>query len=303
MPTDPLAAVLDDLDADLRTLLHRRGVPVRAIEPVAGIDSPFRRPRTFRVELADGQLLKVVRATGPPRAALVFAISRRLDRTDFAPVLAHEGAGLLMRWIEGRPLPGAGWDTPDVRHAGRVLAALHAIEMPEYAAPGAIPVDLYVDKLGNDLTSLTRRAAIAHEERDAALELAAAYAPDVAIGGVIHRDLCADNLVRQPSGRLCVIDVDSMAIGAFAYDLARTWCRWPMSAAQRAALLDAYVAHGGTAPDWRHFPFWATCAVASSVAQRRIQSPELAFAPLRRLRALLRDLRAGIDGERLAMQG
>jgi thiamine kinase-like enzyme len=83
-------------------------------------------------------------------------------------------------------------------------------------------------------------------------DLATAHAPagDTA-AGVIHRDLCPENMVRQPSGALCVIDVESAGIGARAYDLARTWYRWPMTPEHRAALFTAYADHGGVAPEWR----------------------------------------------------
>jgi len=261
MPTDPLDRMPDDLGADLRALLRQYGVPVRAVAPVSGVDSPFPAPRAFRVELADGQVLKAVRATSAARAALVFAISRHLDRADFAPVLAGHGAALLMPWTEGRPLHDAGWDTPEVRQAGRLLATLHALVVPDAAVPpDGTGLDLYAKTLRRDLGSLARRGAICGDERETLLALAWTIAPTNGGSGVIHRDLCVDNLVRQPSGALYVVDVESMAIGACADDLARTWYRWPMSTPQRAALFAAYAAHGGILPDWREFPFWAACA-------------------------------------------
>ena len=305
MPTDPSARVPDeDLGADLCALLHQRGAAIRTAEPVTGGDAPTRKPRAFRVVLADGQVLKAVRAASPRRAALVFAISHRLDPAQFAPVLAHSGAALLMPWIEGQPLHVAGWDLPDVQHAGRLLAALHALALPDGAVPeDGVPVDFYTQKLRAHIGVLARRAAIAHDEATALFDLAMAHAPaGTSAAGVVHRDLCPENIVRRPSGALCVIDLESAAIGACAYDLARTWYRWPMAPEHRAALFTAYADHGGVAPEWRHFPFWALCAVTVSAAERRVQSPEIAFAPLRRLSALLRALRDGVDGKRLALQ-
>ncbi len=304
MPTLPLDRLPDALGTDVHALLRRHGVPVRAVAPVSGADSPFPAPRAFRVDLANGQVLKAVRATSAARAALVFAISRHLDRADFAPVLARHGAALLMPWIEGRPLYDVGWDTPEVRQAGRLLAALHALVVPDAAVrPGGAGLDLYTAKLRHDLGSLARRDVISVDERETLLALARTVEPSPGASGVIHRDLCADNLVRLPSGALCVVDVESVAIGACAYDLARTWYRWPMSAPQRAALFAAYASHGGLLPDWREFPFWAACAVVASCAQRRLLGADGAMGPIGRLRALLHDLRAGIDGEQLALHG
>jgi aminoglycoside phosphotransferase (APT) family kinase protein len=209
-----------------------------------------------------------------------------------------------MPWIEGQPLHVAGWDLPDVQHAGRLLAALHALALPDVAVPDGVgSVDFYTQMLRGHLEVLARQAAIAHDEATALFDLATAHAPasDTATG-IIHRDLCPENMVRQPSGALCVIDLESAATGASSYDLARTWYRWPMAPAHRAAFFTAYTDHGGGAPEWRHFPFWALCAVTVSAAERRVESPEIAFAPLRRLSALRRALRDGVDGEHLALQ-
>jgi len=302
METDPLAPLRDDLGEDLCDLLQRRDVPVLEIQPLIASETPDRPPRAFRVLYADGQARKAVRCAQAAQAALVAAISRQLDSAAFAPVLARAGAALLMPWVEGVPLHAGGWDTADVRHAGRLLAALHAIAVPADAAANAVGVESYAAFLRRNLAILVRRAAIAEDERQALLALAAAHAPPACPLVVIHRDLCADNLVRQPSGALCVIDVETLALGAGDYDLARTWYRWPMPPDQRQALFDAYVAAGGRPPEWQHFPYWAICATASSGALRQLLGSAGATIPLQRLRALRRHLECGGDGQRLALQ-
>jgi aminoglycoside phosphotransferase (APT) family kinase protein len=112
-----------------------------------------------------------------------------------------------------------------------------------------VPVDFYTQRLRAHIDVLARRAAIAHDDATALFDLAMAHAPaGTSAAGVVHRDLCPENIVRRPSGALCVIDLESAAIGAGAYDLARTWYRWPMAPEHRAALFTAYTDHGGVAP-------------------------------------------------------
>jgi hypothetical protein len=303
METDPLAALHDDLGEDLRTLVQRRDVPVRAIEPLVSRESPDRTPRAFRVRYADGQTCKVVRCFNATQAARVAAISRRLDAAAFAPVLDHAGAALLTPWVEGVPLD-SGWEIGDVQRAGRILAALHAVAVPDDApASDTLDIDRYTALLKRDLAILAREAAIAEDEAQALLALARSHAPTVCAVAVIHRDVCAENLVRQPSGALCVVDVETLTIGASDYDLARTWYRWPMPPHQRQALFDAYAAHGGRPSAWCHFPYWTICATAASAALRLLQGSAGAGIPLRRLRALHRHVAAGGGGHQLALQG
>lgn len=303
METDPLAAMRDSLGEDLCALLHRGDVPVREVQPLIARETPDRPPRAFRVLYADGQARKAVRCAQPAQAALVVAISRRIDPAAFAPVLAHAGAALLMPWIDGVPLHATGWDVHEVQHGGRMLAALHAAAVPEDAAANAVGLERYATLLRRNLAILVRQSAIAEDQAQALLALAQAHAPSACSAAVVHRDLCPENLVRQPSGALRVVDVETLSIGARDYDLARTWYRWPMPPDQRQALFDAYVADGGRRPDWHHFPYWAICATASSAAQRQQLWPAGATIPLQRLGALRRHLESGSDGQQLALRG
>jgi aminoglycoside phosphotransferase (APT) family kinase protein len=292
----------DQLGDELCALLHRRPA-VREVEALVGIDYPGRVPRAFRVGYADGLVVKAVRASSVAQAALVERLSRRLDPAAFAPVLARSGDALLMRWIDGVPLHECGWTALDAQQGGRLLADLHAIPVSDDAAvPASVGVEAYTAKLAAHLDRIVAHQALGSGERQALLDLARAHLPPAATVAVIHCDLCPENLVRQPSGALCVVDIETLTIGACDYDLARAWYRWPMTPDQRTAFLAAYGAQRGANPCLRHFPYWAICATAASAARRMANAREGAAVPLQRLRALRRDLQAGVDGRFLATQ-
>jgi thiamine kinase-like enzyme len=54
-------------------------------------------------------------------------------------------------------------------------------------------------------------------------ELLRVHAPEELAIGFIHKDLCAENRVRDESGRVVVVENESLRVGPHAYDLARTW--------------------------------------------------------------------------------
>lgn len=302
MEIDPLADLRDALGADLCLLLQRPEAPVLDIHPLHPADTPGRRPRAFRVRYADGEARKAVRCIKPIQAVVVASLSRLLDPELFAPVLAHHGNALLMPWVEGTPLDTAGFDADDAASGGRLLALLHRVAVPAEVDVGGTTVNAYNRMLRSNLGILARRAEIGAEERQDLLALADAHAPETIAIGVIHRDLCAENIVRRPSGALCVVDVESLWIGDRDYDLARTWYRWPMSPEQRRRHFDAYTAEAGRQPSWPHFPYWAICATASSAAARRLHGGTGYAIPLERLRALRRALDGGASGRQIAVE-
>jgi len=290
------------LGEELHALLRDHAAAADAIIPLAGAAYPGHLPRAFRVHCVDGRTLKLVRAAGPRQAALVERISRHLDPHAFSPVLACAGAALLTPWVDGAPLHTAGWSAADVRGAGELLAALHRTAPPRGATPVEdVRVAGYFSRLAAHLRALARHALISPVEQQVWLDAARAHAPAVAATGIIHRDICAENLVRRRGGDLCVIDIETLTLGAYDYDLARTWYRWPLDAAQRAVFRHAYgaTAAAATPPS---FPFWAICALASSAQLRRRNHADAAAAPLHRLRGLIDALRAGADGAQLAWQ-
>ena len=81
---------------------------------------------------------------------------------------------------------------------------------------------------------------------------------------MIHRDYCAENLLLAPSGRIHVVDNESIDVGPLDYDLARTWYRWPMGPRQRAAYWKGYARYRDPGSFSSSFAFWAVKVLVES---------------------------------------
>jgi aminoglycoside phosphotransferase (APT) family kinase protein len=124
-------------------------------------------------------------------------------------------------------------------------------------------------------------------EASRALHIAAVHAPSSEHPGLVHGDLCPENIVVDTDGNLRVIDTDSITLRAKEYDLARVWYRWPMTADQRAAFDEGYAQSEVLASYREHFLHW-TILVLIGAAQFRLRHrlPGVS-APVHRLRDLL----------------
>ncbi len=113
--------------------------------------------------------------------------------------------------------------------------------------------------------------------------------PPTVAHGIVHRDLCADNLVVRASGKLCPVNNETLAVNAYAYDLGRTWYRWPMRPDQRAAYFEGYRRYRSPADFWAHSRYWTTLVLVESAGWHLRLGTAGAAVPLRRLHELLRD--------------
>ena len=88
--------------------------------------------------------------------------------------------------------------------------------------------------------------------------------------GVVHRDLCPENLVRGREGRLFCVDNGSLSIGAIAEDLCRVWYRWPMKSDERQAFAEGYSAFGDPTAFCQPSTFWMV-AVVDQLSARALE--------------------------------
>jgi thiamine kinase-like enzyme len=105
--------------------------------------------------------------------------------------------------------------------------------------------------------------------------------------GLVHGDVCPENLVVDASGRLRVIDTDSLAVRAKEYDLARTWYRWPMTREERGTFEDGYPEPAVLASYHEHFSHWALSILIRAASFRLRHALPDAEMPARRLREFL----------------
>ncbi len=264
--------------------------------PVVGVDRLTTRPlygsqrASFRLNLADGRILKGRRFAKDAQAERVRYLSGFLDRRYFPSVLGRCGSALLLEWVEGERLRTGQGEPDALSHCGAVQALLHRTPLPddaashEQSAPHAGPA-----RFRRRIESLVELGALGMEEGNRLFDLAATYVPDSPAIGIVHGDYCAENMVVNASGQIQVVDSGTLAIDACDYDLARTWYRWPMSAIQRKTYYDGYNRHRSAADFFNHFTYWAVLVLVQSALFRLRAQTADTWDVIRQLRALIRD--------------
>lgn len=281
MPSPSLAELGDDLAA----LVAEAGVALCEVTPLSvrgkrGVAS------VFRLRFADGRVCKGSRIGNAGQVARVASLVAALG--DGAPrLLACRGKALLSEWVDGATLAAADYDAVRVRACGAWQARVHRGRPLDAAAAGACLAQRR-ERLQQQLGRLRAGGSLDEGEVAALERLAAVHAPASCEAGVSLSDFCPENIVWRPSGEPCLIDVETLNHEPHDYDLARTWYRWPMSAAQRGDFFAGYRQHRDPASFFAHRPFWLLAAVASSAIFRRDHRADAIGVPLAVLRALAR---------------
>ena len=295
MPAHPLdgspaTPVLDlgpgglDLLADLRS-------PVRE---VAVLSAPAWRvsPRvSYRVELADGRMVKLRRAVTEERARTFSSLAAAVGDPRLARVLACRGDVTLEEWVPGTPLDRLELRDAHLVEGAGLLAAIHLAEVPPGFPPARV-VSTEAARAGIEaaLRALFEAGAVEAPLAGKLRAAAAAGDPGTAPAGIIHTDLCAENLVVDLAGRVRAVDNEALRIGPTGFDLARVWYRWPMSGPAWAAYLNAYARLADPEPALAAFSFWKLAAVLHSARVRLRRGVAAAAVPLARLSALAAEL-------------
>ena len=195
---------------------------------------------------------------------------------------------MLTAWIEGPVLASGAVTLEHARHAGAILRAIHDTTPPDV---GEAVTDDAPDAWG---TVLERKIARLHAARmlsasevDATTAVAHRGAPALAHIGVVHGDVCPENLVVDPHGRLWLVDNDSLTVRAMEYDLARIWYRWPMTRAGCEAFVDGYGDSAALAAYHQHVVHWAVVVLVGAAEFRIRYSLPGAEDALHRLRDIV----------------
>jgi aminoglycoside phosphotransferase (APT) family kinase protein len=279
------AELADRLGDDLAALVAQVGGRLCEVTPVSR-RGPSNDATVFRLRFADGQVCKGSHLNSDEHAARVAMLSAALGAG--APdLLGCRGAALLCEWVEGSTLTAEADDESLLRACGAWQARVHCLQPGD----GGVAVHRLANRrrrLTSELAELGASGLLDGAELAALADLVARHAPAQSEAGIILGDLCPENLVRRPSGELCLIDVETIDLAPVDYDLGRTWYRWPMTASQRAMFLDGYRQHRDPAPFLTHRPFWLLAALASGAAFRQLQRAAEVGVPLAGLRALAR---------------
>jgi Phosphotransferase enzyme family len=260
--------------------LARHGVRPRRVVLV----SPLRERKgirfAYRVELEDGGTVKARHFGTAEAACRLFELRVGLEDA-FAPPLAQYGPVLLEEWVHGDPLTDRAAEAR-AEPTGALLGRLHATPLaPEIAATAS--TRRWREAAESDLALVGRARALARGEVDALRTALARRDPRVSPVVLIHKDFCAENMVIDGQGRLRIIDNEQLEIAPPAFDLGRTFHRWPMSDGAWRRFLEGYRSAAPAAPS--SVGFWRIVAALETtrvILQRNPGRLDTLVALLRR---------------------
>lgn len=282
------------LGADLLAAVRALDLSLVAATPAAGDGYPGYQPSAFRLETADGRVLKGRLLDNAAAAEQAEYVARALPRVVPAPLMRC-GRALVTEWVEGWRPDGARCTTVLLRQCGALLAGVHL--MPIAAADQQRSAARLAGRSANlrdGAAALTAVGILAPDEAEAMIETALRHAPRITSMGFTLGDFCPENTIVARSGEVFFIDHEGLAIDHCDYDFARTWYRWAMTAEQRAAFLDGYAERRSVEAVRTHFPYWAIIALVAAAEFRRLRHADAAAIPIGRLRALLAGLARGV---------
>lgn len=287
-----------ELGSDLWSLVRSVDTPLTAATPVSGGDYAGYRPNAFRLQFADGRVLKGRRADTPQQAQTVEYVSQCLGYRGLPRVWGRCGRALLTEWVEGEALAAGPCDREVLQQCGALQGFVHSRELPEGSPSPANTIESRQLTLERKLVELVESGVLENPAARHAVEIARGSAPPRCELGFAYVDFCADNIVVQASGDVCVVDNETLSIEPCDYDLARTWYRWPMTSTDREEYFNGYRVHRELEAFLAHFPYWAIAALVDGALFRaRRGGVEAAAVPVSRLRALLHDLERGVAAE------
>ena len=262
---DALHGVLGD---DLVALLTGLSSRVVSATPITSLNACRSNRATFRITLADGSEIKARRFDSTFEAVRVARLTQHLNNPLVPAAIAQRGATVIEPWIEGRPLVAADLAPNELHACGALLATIHlAIVPPGSDGEVAVARRERESRLADNLRGLLAAGTL-DEAFVRRIHAAAEPVPPMPAIGLIHGDFCAENLVRTNAGRIISVDNETMRFEALEYDLARSWYRWPMSAAQTRSFLDGYASRRSVDSFQRHFSYWAICALVDAAVFR-----------------------------------
>lgn len=276
------AVVDDDVAAALAALGARAVEAVR----ITGLPSSRSDRATFRVALDDGRTVKVRRLTRAAKAERYAGLVRALACDRLSPILAVADRVCVEAWIEGaslaeRPARAA------LEAAADLLGSLHATQaLGSRRVAGRAATARALQRAERQLGTLAARGSLPPATAATLARILRRTAPARARTGVTHNDFCAENLVEDAQGRVIAVDNEGLRPGFLDFDLARTWARWPMPAADWQAFVARYARWRGEPPDAAAAPFWRIAAIAKSAHLRTRRETAGPDVPLRRLREL-----------------
>jgi hypothetical protein len=294
----PLAPDLAaELGNELGALVQTIGVPLVDVTTLSRRGAAT-RATALRLQFADGRVLKGTLLESADQAREVDEVAGHLDHHGVPRVLGRAGAAVLTAWVDGTCLASVKCTVAMLRECGAFQGDVHRRPVPpERARVAAELLERWRRRLRHDVAEMVGARLLTPDLGRRTSEIALRFAPADCDIGYVLGDFCAENIVRRESGELCVVDNETLSIGPRDYDLGRTWYRWPMTPARRRAFLQGYGTCRDPATFLAHFPYWAMQALVHGAVFRHRMGSDTVVVPLRRLRALVKDLERGVPSD------
>lgn len=262
-----------------------RLVEARAL---SAMTSSQTRRGSYRLRFSKGRALKACLFESEYRCQRVRMLLAEVEPGLFPRVVLAHGPWLVAEWTDGREIPSVKPRRHSLTATGRLQGKLHRSRPPESSlVDDGGPHGL--EQLGAELQELEDSGGLARSARSSLLRLAERSRPESWLIGIVHGDLCGENLIMTASGQPVAIDFETLDVDALDFDLARTWYRWPLSRRQRETYLKGYREYRSVEEVGEHFLFWAIRATVQSALFRvRNRTPEQE-APLAVLKRIVRE--------------
>ena len=273
------------LGNDLCTLARGVSAPLVGVAPLTTLSSGQSHRASFRLEFADGQLLKGRRFDSEEDARRVATLLPLLDGRFFPRLVATCGSAAVLEWVEGEPLGTQQCHEGRMEEMGGVHARLHGVAVPRRSGHAGSDAADWPVRLARYLNELVAGGFIDGRTRARVETVIGTATPLRFPAGLVHKDFCLENMVVSPNGDVRIVDNETVTVDCADFDLARTWYRWPMTPSQATAYLAGYRHYRAARTLERDFPFWVVAVLASS-ALFRLRRGIDAAVPLHRLRAL-----------------
>lgn len=259
--------------------LGRHGCRPRRVEPLSPLGDRKGRRLAYRVDLRDGATMKVREYEDEDTARSVFELNADLGPV-FAGVVARYGCVVIEEWIEGESLAPRD-EYRAIEEAGAILGRLHASH-PQRSS-GRVDTGRWRREAVADLDLLRQAGCVRRGDADLLLGVVEETDPGEASTAVIHFDFCAENMIRDGSGALRVVDNELLCIGPRGLDLGRTFHRWPAAAENWSRFFAGYQSQAGDPGAAR---FWRIVAALLGARVFLQCCPERLPATIEHLQAL-----------------
>jgi aminoglycoside phosphotransferase (APT) family kinase protein len=273
--------------ADFTELIGRLGSRPVEIAPLTQLRTGDHERGCYRVQLADGRVFKYRRMPSARRAESVERLTRLIDSPHIPRVIDRCGTGLLIEFVDAQTLRRDDITPEFLNKTASLQGRIHQTKVGDLLGEETATSVNYARRLRSSIDRLVSLQALTAKEGSDLSALALSHAPGSGGRGLTHNDYCSQNILLTATGSFFVVDNETVAIGPYNFDLARTWYLWPMKPSQRAAYWAGYSRHRDTDDFLSSFFFWIVYVMARSALFRLRGASATAAVPLGKLRGLL----------------